>query len=343
MPPIEAVENSEYDDLAPGKNIQEEETNAEDRGDFVPDESDVNSDDDSDDTVDVTNDDADDTEEPEVEESAEESDVSDEVEDSDDDAEESEEEDDVEEAQDVEGEKESNLHKALKFEREKRRELQNQFKDLQAALEQNAQQPAPEQEPEKPLIAEDELNSMWDAALDGDNSKASKMMMDMMQRVQQDSIQKAAKQSEGVTDQTLTRKQMEADLQTKAVELVGVFDQLNPDSVDYDEGFESRVMARRDNLIRTGETFADALEDAVYIEARRAGYQPLVQEEVAAPAPKKKKPNVKKKMETAAKQPARLQGDSDVNRDKIDIMKLSDDDFEKMSDEELAKARGDMM
>lgn len=307
---------NEFAALTPGI-IKDEEVSPEDRGDIVTEE--------VEETEEVVEEVAE-AEEPAAEETAEEPTAE-------------AEEPAAEESEDDKG----NIHKALKFERERRRQLEQElkgFKEFQTRMEAQ-QKPAPEPEKPQSFMTDEEFKAYTDAQLDGDNAKAYQIFNQAMLKVTEAAAERARRDSQQITEREFTQRQHMQELQAVANDIVKSYDVLNPDSAAYDEQLEAAVIQRRDLYIQAGIPPAVALKDAVTLMTAQMGIAPKAAKTETKPAVKK--PNMQRKVELAAKQPPRVEGESDKIRKPIDITKMSDADFEKLSEEELAIARGDII
>ena len=132
-------------------------------------------------------------------------------------------------------------------------------------------------------------------------------------------------------------------LQQKAAELASKFPVLDETHADFDESKTQEVLDLRDAYILQGRTGAEALQKAVdllmptSIDPAPINEPDPVQEQVAE---KKKVANTKNKIKAAEKQPPAMKGKNKTEK-KIDISKMSVDEFDALPPETLRRMRGD--
>ena len=139
--------------------------------------------------------------------------------------------------------------------------------------------------------------------------------------------------------------QQQAEYDDLVNEVNGLIPEANPDNEEvFDQGFVIETMELAEGLEAKGYTPAAALEKA--LNYTRPGWREPAPDPAPAPsAPEPRKTDVAKNLETAEKTPPRMdEGDnSDTGgiQGKLDITKLSDAEFEKLTEEQLAQLRGD--
>ena len=142
--------------------------------------------------------------------------------------------------------------------------------------------------------------------------------------------------------QTVQQSTEAIALQNKAVELQTAFPELDEMAPEYNKEMTQEVMDLRDAFMIQGFTGADALE-----KAAKYVVQPKQEVEAVETDPtqkavveKKKVANTKKKIQAAEKQPPALKGTNKAEK-KIDISKMSVDEFDALPAETLRRMRGD--
>ena len=127
-------------------------------------------------------------------------------------------------------------------------------------------------------------------------------------------------------------------LQQKAAELAAKFPVLDETHANYDEGKTQEVLDLRDAFMIQGFTGVDALDKATkYVMGEPAPKEDPVGKKIVE---KKKVANTQKKIEAAEKQPPAMKGKNKTEK-KIDISKMSVDEFDALPPETLRRMRGD--
>ena len=243
------------------------------------------------------------------------------------------------------GKKDSNPmvpRQRLNKEIQKRQQLEARIRDLetQSAVP-PAAAPAPVKEPVKPNA--EAIGSMFAAVLDGDETKAQATMEQILTEFGDRVVNQALAQSKDVAEGTYSRNQELNQLREAAAEVTEQYPEFDQNSADVDMGLTEEVLALRDTLIDRGEKPAAALRRAAKLVALENGLQPRGKAADLSKPPVGSKPkDVSKQIARATQTPGRLKGEGAKNKEtRIDILKLSDDQFGKLSREALAKARGD--
>src|SRR5210317_2030693 len=148
--------------------------------------------------------------------------------------------------------------------------------------------------------------------------------------------------------QTVQKSQEMTELQAKAAEIEATFPVLNENSADFDVDLQNEVVELRNAFMSQGYTPADSLTKATEytLAAKRpellnptsVSQTPKVNEQVVE---KKKVANINKKLQAADSQPPSMKGESAKGDKKIDLHKLSDDEFSALPEETLRRMRGD--
>lgn len=148
--------------------------------------------------------------------------------------------------------------------------------------------------------------------------------------------------------QTVQQSQEMAALQEKATQIENTYSVLNENSADFDADLQAEVISLRDAFMVQGYTPADALEKAANYTL--AAKQPsLLQPKTPQPAPKvdqkvqetKNVANINKKLAASESQPPEMKGEGARGDKKIDLFKLSEDEFAALPEETLRRLRGD--
>lgn len=201
--------------------------------------------------------------------------------------------------------------------------------------------PAPVKEPVKPNA--EAIGSMFAAVLDGDETKAQATLEQILTEFGDRVVNQALTQSKDVAEGTYSRNQELNQLREAAAEVAEQYPEFDQNSADVDMGLTEEVLALRDTLIDRGEKPAAALRRAAKLVALENGLQPRGKAADLSKPPVGSKPkDVSKQIARATQTPGRLKGEGAKNKEtRIDILKLSEDQFGKLSREALAKARGD--
>ena len=129
-------------------------------------------------------------------------------------------------------------------------------------------------------------------------------------------------------------------LQNKAAELAAKFPVLDETHASFDETKTQEVLDLRDAFMIQGFTGVDALDKATkYVmgEPEPAPKEDTVGKKIVE---KKKVANTQKKIEAAEKQPPAMKGKNKTEK-KVDISKMSVDEFDALPPETLRRMRGD--
>jgi hypothetical protein len=314
----------------------------EERGDFIPDDEPALVEAEAEPEAEAE---AVDEPEPEEEDEVEES----EVEESESETETEAEEEPPEEEDDEDGARipRSRLNKEAKKRKEAEdlnRELQRQLDELKAKQTNEEPEKTPEPPPEL-TIDEDAFKKMNEAMLDENPAEAMKMFKKI--------LEDATKAIKPTTDNELSREQLKAQLkeeiyldrqnemlQKKAAEMAKSYPELDMNSDVADKDMIEEVVELRNFYIDKGEAFADALESAVDVVSKR--YE-LVNRTVKKAAPATKPVDTKRKLEVAKKETGKLANDGGGKEKAIDIRRMSESEFARLSEEAKRQLRGDFV
>lgn len=251
---------------------------------------------------------------------------------------------DVEEEAPSKGKKDSNPmvpRQRLNKEIQKRQQLEARIRDLetQSAVP-PAAAPVPVKEAVKPNA--EAIGTMFSAVLDGDEAKAQTTLEQILTEFGDRVVTQALAQSKDVAEGTYSRNQELNELRTAAAEVTEQYPEFDQNSAEVDMGLTEEVLALRDSLIDRGEKPAAALRRAAKLVALENGITARGKADLAKPPVQSKPKDVAKQIVKATQTPGRLKGEGAKNKEvKLDIMKLSDEQFGKLSRDALAKARGD--
>jgi hypothetical protein len=197
-------------------------------------------------------------------------------------------------------------------------------------------------------LSQEQLAEMGNKILEGDMEGYAKSMSDMINNVYQRARQDGAQDASNQFDQRSARDAQQGFNEAHQVALMNI-PELDPDSESFDAEFENMVAAQTKHLIDSGaESPVDALHAAVDKMGRMYGYS---EAEAEAAAPEKavdtrKRDRVKRNVDTSAKQPPRLESNrSELNDQdqKLNLASMTDDQFDEMSEAQLAVLRGDVV
>ena len=212
-----------------------------------------------------------------------------------------------------------------------------QLEDRLAKLEDDAK---PQEAPEPEFDFDSKEAEYMDAVLDGETDKAKavrKEIRDEERKAMASELRKDIHNTTNVTKQQL-------DLDVAVSEMMTSYPVLDTSSDSADQALIAEANELMGMYANTGMASADALRKAVRMTLASNMpelLQPKAVETKAAP--KKRTTDVRQKLEAASKQPAKLAGESAVTRgeDVINIGTMTDNDFDKLSDAQMKRLRGD--
>jgi len=181
-----------------------------------------------------------------------------------------------------------------------------------------------------------------DALLDGDKEAAAKIRAEIRAEERKEFAQQSAQSAQQVTDAELKRREAEAEQQVAQKVMSAAITKypfLNHESEDADAEAIEDVIARRDLYLKQGMPFAKALATAVEKVAPR--YAPQEEE----PKPTKRTATaeqINRNLDREKRIPAAMPGVGERGKD-IDYAKLSEDEFDALSEADKRKARGDFV
>lgn len=214
-------------------------------------------------------------------------------------------------------------------------------KELLEQLEAFKNSQKKEQEQEDISTKQVELDTLRDsyeeALIDGDRDEARKIRAQIV-KMEQELI------NHTVTERSnQAREATKEDLRfDKALnEIESNFPHLNPDSGEFDADATSEVAQLMEGLMRSGVDRVTALQRAVKYVAG----EPKAADTASALRDKRREEAIDKSKTAAAKQPADLIGDDHDAAGKVaaDVKRMSDKAFNSLSEEEMARLRGDIL
>lgn len=214
-------------------------------------------------------------------------------------------------------------------------------KELLEQLEAFKSSQKKEQEQEDISTKQVELDTLRDsyeeALIDGDRDEARKIRAQIV-KMEQELI------NHTVTERSnQAREATKEDLRfDKALnEIESNFPHLNPDSDEFDADATTEVAQLMEGLMRSGVDRVTALQRAVKYVAG----EPKAADTASALRDKRREEAIDKSKSAAAKQPADLIGDDHDAAGKVaaDVKRMSDKAFNSLSEEEMARLRGDIL
>ncbi|MDR3159763.1 MAG: hypothetical protein LBU11_12350 [Zoogloeaceae bacterium] len=266
-----------------------------------------------------------------------------------------EDEDDGEDARDEEGEDardetripKSRFDEAVAKEREARQAAEERLRQLEDAA---AAGKIPQGDPVRQL--EERIDQLEDARaqaeVDGDFEKVKALGKELRGVERALSRVEAERAALAISAQTLEQR----ELQLAVAQFEASVPQFNPDSKEYDADLVELVLAKQQAHIRQGKNPARALNLAAGEVVARfidSGEEGAVKAKGlgAAVGATRKAAQVARNVDTSRRQPAAM-GEAGANSDaaganKRKIAEMSDEEFEKLSERELATMRGDTL
>lgn len=223
------------------------------------------------------------------------------------------------------------------------------LKETEAKLQEQTQPPTTVQQMPQQQTAEPDLdvqlsdidNQIADAVREGDGDKVAQLMSQSRQ-LQNEAI---SEQFSTVQNNAVSASAQQIHYDAFVQQVERFIPETRPESENYDEGLVLEISELADAYEMKGVAPAEALQKALgYI---RPGWnQPQDAETTQTETkPEPRTTDVKTNVETAKTQPPSMEaGDNSDTagiKGKIDPMKISDSDFDKLTEEQLAEMRGD--
>ena len=242
-----------------------------------------------------------------------------------------------EEVEEVAAKSDEKSHMVPKSRMDEEIARRRQLEDRLAKLEESSK---PEVAPEPEFDFDGKEAEYMDAVLDGETDKAQKVRKEI-RSAERDSMAKELRQDIHNTT-NVTKQQL--DLDVAVSDMVASYPVLDSNSEQADADMIADANELMGMYADRGMAQADALRKAVRMTLASNMPELLQPKAVGSkPALKKRTTDVNKKLEAANKQPAKLAGESAATRgnDVVDISTMTDADFEKLSDAQMKRLRGD--
>lgn len=235
----------------------------------------------------------------------------------------------------------SRLQKAI----QKRKELEAQLAAIKA--QQDEEYVTPDVDVKFDVTIDDtKFKSMTNALLEGDSATAQQMFAEMLS-TNVNAAAKAAAQAASRQAYDSARAEAENSFQMRqtlmeaqdAADIVKAEYEVFDDTSElFDKDIFEEAIQIRNGLMNAGYSVGEAITKAAEFTARNHGFEP---KSASKPqAPKVKKPDVKAKMQQAAKNPPKVGGEPAATVD-IDPLNMTMEEFENMDPKEIARLRGD--
>lgn len=190
---------------------------------------------------------------------------------------------------------------------------------------------------------EDEMDA---AAADGDKAKVAAIRKEIRAKVMALATADASRQAAYATAVAVERVRYDAAVAT----LEAKYDGMNPDHADYDEALTGELIELKGAYEATGMGSTDALKKAAKYVFKDAPAEvkkedpPADKGAAAEKAAKAKEEAIRRGLAAKDKQPPASMG-KQAAKDPVglDATKMSDKDFNKMSEDDKARLRGDMI
>jgi hypothetical protein len=212
-----------------------------------------------------------------------------------------------------------------------------QLEDRLAKLEESAK---PQEAPEPEFDFDGKEAEYMDAVLDGETDKAQKVRKEIRSAERDSMAKELRKDIHNTTN--VTKQQL--DLYVAVSDMVASYPVLDSNSEQADADMIADANELMGMYAERGMAQADALRKAVRMTLASSMPELLQPKAVESkPTAKKRTTDVKQKLEAANKQPAKLAGESAATRgnDVVDISTMTDADFDKLSDAQMKRLRGD--
>lgn len=231
------------------------------------------------------------------------------------------------------------VNETLKQERAERLRLEEEL-----ARARGAQPAAPAEKPATPEAYnfDDAEDRFMDALLDGDKEAAAKIRAEIRAEERKQFAEQSAQSAQKAADAELQRRDAETE-QTAAQRVLSAaiekYPFLDHEGDEADADAIEDVIARRDLYLKQGMPFAKALATAVEKVAPRYA----TQEELTKPNKRTATAEqINRNLDREKRIPAAMPGVGERGKD-IDYAKLSEDEFDALSEADKRKARGDFV
>ena len=212
-----------------------------------------------------------------------------------------------------------------------------QLEDRLAKLEEGSK---PDVAPEPEFDFDGKEAEYMDAVLDGETDKAQQVRKEIRSAERESMAKELRKDIHNTTN--VTKQQL--DLDVAVSDMVASYPVLDSQSDEANADMIADANELMGMYAQKGMTQADALRKAVRMTLASSMPELLQPKAVESkPAAKKRTTDVKKKLEAASAQPAKLKGESAATRgnEVVDISTMTDSDFDQLSDAQMKRLRGD--
>ena len=242
-----------------------------------------------------------------------------------------------EEVEEVAAKSDEKSHMVPKSRMDEEIARRRQLEDRLAKLEERSK---PEVAPEPEFDFDGKEAEYMDAVLDGETDKAQKVRKEI-RSAERDSM---AKELRGEIHNTTNITKQQLDLDVAVSDMMASYPVLDSTSDQADTDLIADANELMGMYAEKGMAQADALRKAVRMTLASSMPELLQPKAVETkPAAKKRTTDVNAKLDAANKQPAKLAGESAATRgnDVVNISTMTDSDFEKLSEAQMQRLRGD--
>lgn len=221
------------------------------------------------------------------------------------------------------------------------REQERENQELKTQLEVSMRQAAPQTQAQQQQQSDaqsilNEIDRRLAAAIKDGDADVAAQLLGQSRHIQNQMLEQALAGTRDSASRTTIEQIKYDNLLAQAESAVAA---INPDSDTFDEGLVTEISELADAFERQGKSPSVALERALDI------LKPPGWREAPKPVAEARKTNVQKNVRAAKSQPPRMQGGANSDTagisSKVNIMKLSDAEFDKLTDEQLGALRGD--
>lgn len=227
----------------------------------------------------------------------------------------------------------------------KTRQLEKQLQDMQR---ENAE--ARREAAEKAKVPDEQiqewLTTSAQKALDGETTEAAALQRKAFDAINSNKGEPAQTEQPLNPDDLANHIEERVELKSTVKQMLTEYPQLNPDHDTFDENLNEEVLDYQDFYLSKGYTPSAAVEKAVQMLSAAHDLKPAGYEE---PKPKKTarstKPDVKKKIDAASRQPAdpvSRRGNKVSSEESVNINDLDDEAYNALPESVKARARGDI-
>ena len=246
-------------------------------------------------------------------------------------------EEEEEEVEEVAAKSDEKSHMVPKSRMDEEIARRRQLEERLAKLEERSK---PEEAPEPEFDFDGKEAEYMDAVLDGETDKAQQVRKEIRSAERDSMAKELRKDIHNTTN--VTKQQL--DLDVAVSDMMTSYPVLDSNSDQADADMIADANELMGMYAERGMAQADALRKAVRMTLAASMPELLQPKAVESkPTAKKRTTDVKQKLEAANKQPAKLAGESAATRgnDVVDISTMTDADFDKLSDAQMKRLRGD--